>query len=209
MKVLVINPNSSEEMTKNIRETVNNFVQNRFVADVVSVKSSPEFIGSYVDIAMAAQGILDCIKENENKYDAFILACHLDPNLDAAKEITNKLVVGIGEVSMKMASLLGRNFSVIGSSNKTTPLKQELVVKYGLKKYCSSIRTPSEEQINLSLEEKLILAAKEAVEKDKVDILVLGCAGFTGIDKKIEKEVGVKVLDGVLCSLGFVEGILR
>jgi len=207
MKVLIINPNSDVEMTKAIDESARNFVKDRFILETVSLGDSPAFVGSYEDIAMVGKGLVECIKRNQDKYDAFVIACHLDPNLDAAKEVTNKLVIGIGEASMKMASLLGRNFSVIGSSNKTTHLKKELATKYGLKKYLNSVRTPDESAQNFTLEEKLIFAAKKAVEEDKAEILVLGCAGFAGIDKSIEKIVKVKVLDGIVCALMMAEGM--
>jgi allantoin racemase len=39
------------------------------------------------------------LRENEDDFDAFVIACHDDPNLDAMKEITAKPVVGIGEAS--------------------------------------------------------------------------------------------------------------
>ena len=209
MKVLIINPNSDVKMTKAIDESARNFVKDRFILESISLEDSPAFVGSYEDIAMVGKGLIECIKKNQDKYHAFIIACHLDPNLDAAKEVSNKLVIGIGEASMKIASLLGKNFSVIGSSNKTTHLKKELVAKYGLKKYLKSVRTPDEGLENSTLEEKLIFAAKKAIEEDKAEILVLGCAGFAGIDKTIEKIVKVKVLDGIVCALMIAEGMVN
>ena len=36
-------------------------------------------------------------------------------------------------------------------------------------------------------------------------MICLGCAGMTGLDKELEKELGVPVLDGVVCALKLLE----
>lgn len=208
MKVLIINPNSSKEMTDAIFTSAKDFVKDRFEVDVTCLLDSPPFIGCYDTIAQTKDGILNCIKETEENYDAFVIACHLDPNLDAAKGSTNKLVFGIGETSIKMASMLSDKFSIIGANKNTTSLKKELVDKYGVTSTLRSIQNPDEENITLSLEEKLIDAAKKAVFNDGANLIVLGCAGFAGIDKKIEKIVKVPVMDGIICSLILAEGLL-
>ena len=40
-------------------------------------------------------------------------------------------------------------------------------------------------------------------------MIVLGCAGLTGMDKLIEQELGVTVLDGVICALIVATGLVR
>ena len=44
-------------------------------------------------------------------------------------------------------------------------------------------------------------AARAAIAEDRADVIVLGCAGLTGLDKRMQKELGVPVLDGVICAL--------
>lgn len=208
MKILVINPNSSEEMTGAVRETARAFAENRFEVDVTGLEGAPPFIGSSRDQTEAGPFLLSMIRKQEAAYDGFIVACHLDPCLDSAKEVTKKPVMGIGEVSMRMAPLLGDSFSVVGSSPATIRIKRRLAEKYGLDRFLSSVRAPKEDWEG-SLEEKLIRAAKQAVEEDGAQVIVLGCAGFSGLDKEIEASVGVPVLDGVVCALITMEGMLR
>jgi len=60
--------------------------------------------------------MIKLFKENQAQYDAFLVACHCDPNLEVIQRITKKPVVGIGEASMKIASIVGQSFPVIQTS---------------------------------------------------------------------------------------------
>ncbi|MDD3514729.1 MAG: aspartate/glutamate racemase family protein, partial [Synergistaceae bacterium] len=112
------------------------------------------------------------------------------------------------EASMKMATMLGHSFSVIAPVERTVPNKKALVDKYGLSRDMASVRPASIEQ-GADEAERLIAAGRRAVEEDMAEVLVLGCAGFAGLDKRMEKELGVPVLDGVICALIIASGLVK
>ena len=58
-------------------------------------------------------------------------------------------------------------------------------------------------------ETKFLETARLAIEEDQAEVIVLGCAGMTGMDKKLEKELGVPVLDGVVCALMILSGLIK
>jgi allantoin racemase len=59
-------------------------------------------------------------------------------------------------------------------------------------------------------EERMFLeVAKLAVEEDMAEVIVLGCAGMTSLDKYIQKALNVPVLDGVICALIITMGFLK
>lgn len=208
MKILIINPNSDLEMTKAIQETANNFIKKEFEVICKPTSGAPKFIETYEDELKAAPGMMQLVRENKD-YDAFIVACHDDPNLDAIKEITKKPVVGIGEASMKIASMLGHRFSVVSTSRHSIPLKEELVRKYHLQDVLASVRAPGEEMSEYSEKEKYLQVAKLAIQENMAEVIVLGCAGMTGLDKYLEEKLGVPVLDGVICALIIVVGLVK
>lgn len=207
-KILVINPNSSKEMTEAIHKNAAAFAGNDMEVVTVSTPGTSPFIATYEDHAVAAPGMVKLLRDNEESFDAFIIACHGDPNIDLMKEITTKPVVGIGEASMKMATMLGHNFSVIAPVERTVPNKKALIDKYGLTRDMASVRPASVEQ-GAGEAERLILAGRRAVEEDGAEVLVLGCAGFAGLDKRMEKELRVPVLDGVICALIIASGLVK
>ncbi len=120
MKILVINPNSDEQTRLRIVEKVHKFARSDWEVDVISLKSTPKLMVSYEDEAKAIPEMEQIIREG-SQYDAFIDACHSDPNLDFLQEITEKPVVGIAEASMKMASMEGNGFAIISPSVFSIP----------------------------------------------------------------------------------------
>jgi allantoin racemase len=209
MKILIINPNSDPEMTEVIQRSAEDYARGEFVVVCKSTPGAPLFIETYEDILQAAPGMIRLLKENEDQFDAFVVACHCDPNLDAMKEITAKPVVGIGEASMKLASMLGHRFSVVSTMKHSIPNKEALARKLHLEGALASVKAPPEEMAGASDEEKYLRAAQLAMEEDMAEVIVLGCAGMAGLDKHLSAKLGAPVLDGVTCALIIATGLLR
>lgn len=209
MKILIINPNSDEEMTKAIQKTAEQYANNEFKVICYTTPNTPKFIETYEDASKAAPGMISLVRENEQKFDAFIIACHCDPNLDTMKEITTKPVVGIGEASMKIASMLGHCFSVVSTAKHSIPNKEVIIRKYHLQDVMASVRAPEENVSTCTDEEKYLQAAKLAIEEDMAEVIVLGCAGMTGLDKKLQQQLNIPVLDGVICALIIASGLVK
>jgi len=47
-----------------------------------------------------------------------------------------------------------------------------------------------------------------ALAEDGAEVIVLGCAGMTGLDKRLQQQLGAPVLDGVVCALILASGLL-
>ena len=66
----------------------------------MSPEFGPESIESFYDEQVAACGVLDEVRKGEAKgVDAYVIACYGDPGLHAAREATERPVVGIAEAS--------------------------------------------------------------------------------------------------------------
>ncbi|MFC1477355.1 aspartate/glutamate racemase family protein [candidate division KSB1 bacterium] len=209
MKILIINPNSDPDMTAVIRKSAVEYIRGRYEVDCVLTPGAPKFIDTFEDKIKNGPGMAEVLKENEGEFDAFIVACHDDPNLDAMKEITDKPVVGIGEASMKLATMLGHRFSIVITSRHSIPYHETLVRKYHLEDSLASIRAPRPELKDAVDEERYLDAARTAIEEDMAEVIVLGCAGLGDMDKRLQKQLGVPVLDGVACALMIAEGLVK
>ena len=209
MNLLIINPNSDEQMSQAILSSATQFSDGDFDVDCLSTPGAPAFIDTYQDAAAALPGMVELLKQHETEYDAFIVACHCDPNLDLMKELTDKPMVGIGEASMKIATMLGHRFSVISTDSRSVPNKEALIRSYHLQDLLASVKFPIASLENRSDEEKYLLTAQAAIEEDMAEVIVLGCAGMTGLDKRLEQKLGVPVLDGVVCALIIAAGLVK
>ncbi|MHC5098877.1 aspartate/glutamate racemase family protein [Peptoniphilus genitalis] len=200
MKGLLINPNSSYEMTSNLKELVSKFTLENIEIEVIGMKDTPEFIGSKETIAESFNSVKETILENKDKFDLFILACHLDPNLQKLRTETKQIILGIGECSLLFCKMLGKRFSIVGSSEKTVELKNDMVSRYGADDGLDYIGYPDNESSDL-LVERLSDASKKAINNYNSDAIVLGCAGFVDFDSYIESKIDRDVIDGVIVSL--------
>ena len=212
MKILIINPNSDDSMTEAILATAREFCDDGIQVDCFSTPGAPSFIDTYSDTADALPGMRELLARHESSYDGFIIACHCDPNLDVMKESTAKPMVGIGEASMKMASMLGHRFSVVSTDQRSAPNKEALIRSYHLENGLASVRYPAADASNRADqrdEELYREVARAAVQEDGAEVIVLGCAGMTGLDKKLQSALGVPVLDGVVCALIVATGLVR
>jgi allantoin racemase len=209
MRILVINPNSDPEMTAAIQETALAFAAGDFEVETRATPGAPRFIDTYGDKVQSGPGMLGVLRENEEAFDAFVVACHSDPNLGAARELTLKPVIGIGEASMKLASFLGHSFSVVTTHQHSVPGKLAQARASHLQDLLVSVRAPEKGEESLSDLGLFMELSRRAVEEDGAEVIVLGCAGLSGMDRKIRETMDVPVLDGVVCALILATGFAR
>lgn len=202
IRILVINPNSDQNTCDLIQQTVERFPKMGCHVDVTRLMTAPSLIASYEDRIVAVDELVHVLRTNEDKYDAFVLACHADPNLQLAQEVSPKPVVGIAEASMKLAASMGNGFAVISPSPKTQSRKYALAHQYHLSNFLKGVVVSASDDQN-----DLLSAAREAIKIPCVDSIVLGCANYTGADVYLEKQLGIPVLDGVACALFLAVGL--
>jgi len=214
MKIMVINPNSSKEMTHSIRTALEKIKRPDTELTVTCPDKGPIEISSAYDETLAAYYMMDIVrKANQDGYDAVIVACFSDPGLVPAKEISDILVVGIQEASMHVASTLGYKFTILTPGAKRIPSKYNDVWRNKLPYNLASVRplglTVTETDANPDLAQKRILeVAKQAVEEDNAEVIVLGCAGMVGYAEKAAKELGVVVIDPTSTAFKYTEALV-
>jgi allantoin racemase len=209
MRILIINPNSDPKMTAGIQESAEAFAAGDFEVVTLATPDAPPFLETYEDEVRSGPTMLRVLRENEATFDAFVIACHGDTNLCAAREVTAKPVVGIGEASMKLASFLGHNFAVVTTHRHSIPGKLRQVRAYHLQDLMVSIRAPEAGEEGWTDADLFMELSRRAVEEDRAEVIVLGCAGMSGMDRAIRKALGVPALDGVVCALILAAGFAR
>jgi allantoin racemase len=212
MRILVINPNTSEEFNRKLYQAAKEYALSSTEVKVISPKAGPKSIEGIYDEALSVQGTLEAFIDHEKGFDGFILACYSDPlTVYALREITEKPVLGIAEASIHLACLLGNRFSIVTTNDRWGPLLHEAVRRYGVESRCASIRTTGLRVLDLegvgegAVENAIEREALAAVEEDGAEVICLGCAGMAGFDKALEKKLGVPVLDGFVCALKLLE----
>lgn len=213
MRLLLVNPNTTREMTESIAHCARRYARSDTEIVAVNPKRGPVSIEGYFDEIIAAEATLELLIQHRNNFDAYIIGCFGDPGLFAAREIMQAPVIGIAEAAMLTACMLGYRFSVLDLMPRTWPQLEDMLGRYGLKSRCASIRAVEltaleTESKSEQIIEKLIIEGKKALRHDHAEVLLLGCAGMSGLDKEIQETLGVPVIDGVVCAVKMAEGLI-
>ena len=54
----------------------------------------------------------------------------------------------------------------------------------------------------------LLIEIKSAIEEDRCEAIILGCAGMTDLTRWLSEETGIPVIDGVVSALKIVEALI-
>lgn len=214
MKIMVINPNTSESMTEHIRKEVERIKRADTQLSVLGPDKGPETVESAYDEAYAIPPTLDLVKKaNREGYDAVILACFSDPGLEAAKEISKIPVVGIEEASLHMAAMLGARFSIMTPRKQRIPMRREHVHLRGLGHFLASVRSLDLSVVDTGryperTKQRVFEVAQKAVEEDEAEVIILGCAGMAGYATELEAKLDIKVLDPTAVALKMAEAMV-
>ena len=213
MKVMVINPNSSKEMTLGIDASARQYASAGTEIYTVSSSSGPLAIECLADAEAVQDQVMGYVKQaNTEGYDAVIMACYGQSLEHEAKLISRIPVYGIAEPQLYMACILGNKFSVIGLKKGSDAVMQERLRILGLWSRCASVRTIGVPILQCVVNRDSTYAAlskeaRAAVMQDGAEVICLGCAGLAGMDKPMQKELGVPVLDGVVCAVKLCEAV--
>lgn len=216
MRIKVINPNVVLPMTRDIEDAAKSVAGPGTRITAVSPAIGPTAIECQMEFVFAAAGVIDTIAkaEKEENDDAYIIACSCDPGLEAAREITAKPVVGIGEAAITYAKMLGTSFSIVTVLPATRKMNEQRVRFFGAERHCVSIRPSCVGVLEFRDEpERGIKALFEqselAVKEDGAEAIVLGCAGFAAIARDFSNKLKVPVLDGVTLAVKLAEDMVE
>ena len=204
MRILIINPNSDDHTDAVMARKAIALALPGVEVEVTHAKNAPKLVGSYEDQFSSGAEMAELVRSAGDKYDAYIVACHSDPNLDLVREIAGKPVVGIAEASLKMAAAMGNGYAVISPSPNSISKKIALAHKYHCDDLLRTIKVTKSDA-----DDDLLEAAREAKQEFGVDVIVLGCANYANADAYVEKHLGIPVLDGVACALIVASGLVH
>lgn len=213
MNITVINPNSTASMTAKIATVAEAVASPGTIICATHADDSPASIEGYYDEALSLAPLLRTIAAYPES-DAFIIACFDDTGLDAARCLTDKPVIGIGEAAYHMATFVANKFSVITTLERSIPALEYNLHRYGLAARCVRVRAAEVpvlelEKSALDTRQRIQAEIEVALETDRAEAIVLGCAGMADLADTLSADYGVPVLDGVRCAVSLAESLVR
>ena len=125
MRVLLINPNTTEAMTAGIAEAARRFAPANWRIETRTARFGHPVIASRASYAVAAHAALVAYADG---FDAVILACFGDPGLEALREVASAPVYGLAEASFREADEIGAPFAILTLGKPWIAMLEERVL---------------------------------------------------------------------------------
>ncbi|SNB73044.1 Asp/Glu/hydantoin racemase [Arboricoccus pini] len=212
MRLLIVNPNTSTDITARIAATARRAASPDTEIEAVTVTWGVPYIVTRAEAAIAACATLEMLAAHAADCDAAVIAAFGDPGLDAARELLSVPVLGVAESAMLTASMLARRFSLVSFAAEFKPWYEDAVERLGLRSRLASIRCLQDgfgdiTRIQEEKETALLTLCREAVELDGADIIILAGAPLAGLAERLAERVAVPILDCVAAATRQAEAL--
>jgi allantoin racemase len=212
--ILVINPNSTEAVTEAIDKAIEPL---RLAGGpeivTATLQEGPPGIESQCDADTVVVPVLRLIREQEREAAAFVIACFSDPGLHAAREVTERPVLGIAECGILWALTLGHRFGVIAILARSVPRHLRYIAAMGVKERLAG-DLPIEMGVTALADERatlrrLIEVGRRLRDQHGADVLVMGCAGMARYRDALAEAVRIPVVEPTQAAVAMALGRVR
>ncbi|CUJ98485.1 Hydantoin racemase [Ruegeria denitrificans] len=213
MKLLVVNPNTTVSMTRKIEAAARAAAHPETEIIATNAQKGPASIQGYLDVSTCVPGLLEVVSQYPDA-DAIVVACFDDTGVDAVRCVTSAPVIGVGEAAYHAASMISPKFSVITTLSRSLAGLEANLLRYGLDRRCVRVRASDVPVLKLEENDpktvdKIRSEIRAAINEDRAEAIVLGCAGMTDLMSQLSEEFGLPVVDGVACAVAFSEALVK
>ncbi len=206
MRLLIVNPNTSQATNVRIRTIAAPLVRECDDLEVVSAPSGIELIESVAQSIATVPAVLSVVDERHAQVDAIIIAAFSDPGLSEARQASSCPVFGISESAMQTAARIADRFAIITLNAELRDAIAANATAYGYARQLTGVRilpwSVATVSANPSIYRKAFVeACAEAIAADGAGAVIIGGGPLSGIADAIADELAVPVLDGVRCAV--------
>ncbi len=233
MRLLVINPNISDDVTALIEaEALRSagpdtelivrtaghgveYIETRFES-LIAAGAVAELIAEYTHDGGASLGSERgglALEGGPAAVDGVVVAAFGDPGMPALKELVDVPVIGITEAALCAAALQGHRFSIIAISDRIQAWYLDCVERFGFAGRLASIRSINQSlnsigSVQADFKETLLALSRQAVAEDGADVVILAGAPLAGLARELEGQIPVPVVDGISAGIRMTEAVV-
>jgi Asp/Glu/hydantoin racemase len=186
-----------------------------------SADGPPSIDGARTSLQSAAAALGPLMQSNALAgHEGFLVACFsAHPLVEVLREMTSKPVMGIFQASIFWALSLGGRFGIVTTNQRwdyiLTKSVHDLIGSNPsfARVICtgySAAELHGEANKN-QVQRAMADAAQKLVRDDHCDIIILGCAGMTGLEQAVRDAVGkhVTIIDAVVAGVHTLAGLIH
>ncbi|NEE21645.1 Asp/Glu/hydantoin racemase [Streptomyces sp. SID7499] len=212
MRIVVTNCNTTQEMTEEIVRGARAAAGPGTTVDGLTPAWGPASAEGWLDSYLSAAAVLDTLRTYDGPpYDAVVMAGFGEHGREGVRELVDAPVVDITEAAAHLACLLGRRYGVVTTLERSHGQIEDSLETAGVARNCAAIVGTGLNVLDLGDEERTetaFLAAAERACAAGAEVLVLGCAGMTGLQRIVGEKLGLPVVDGVAAAVKLAESLV-
>ncbi len=212
--ILVINPNSTEAVTRGIDEACEPLrIPGGPAVDCLTLEEGPPGIETQQHVDSVVEPLVRLVSRRERDHAAFVIACYSDPGIHALRELTEKPVLGIAECGILTALTLGHRFGVIailqtsiarhlryvGALGVTDRMAGELAVELRVTELADREKTFA----------RMVEVGARLRDDHGADVVVMGCAGMARYREPLQDAIRVPVVEPTQAAVAMAIGRVR
>jgi Asp/Glu/hydantoin racemase len=206
-RIVVINPNSSTEVTAGIDRALDGFRGGAGdEIECLTLAEGPPGIETQRHVDGVVLPLCRLIENQDNRAAAFVIACYSDPGLHAARETTAKPVFGIAECGLLTALTLGDQIGVIAILPASVRRHARFMRSLGIGGRIAGelavglgVAQLSDEALTL---DRMTEIGRRLRDEKGADVLVMGCAGMARYRAQLEETLDLPVIDPTQAAVG-------
>ena len=212
--ILVINPNSSETVTRAMDEACEALrIPGGPAVECMTLREGPPGVETQRDVEAVIPPLMRVISEREKDNSAFVIACFSDPGLHAARELTKKPVLGIAEAGIFTALTLGQRFGVIAILKASVTRHLRYIGALGLNDRLAADLPLGLSVAELSDEKKtfhrMVETGARLRDDHGADVVVMGCGGMAPYRRRLQDALGIPVVEPTQAAVAMAIGRVR
>ncbi|NRB29301.1 MAG: Asp/Glu racemase [Rhizobiaceae bacterium] len=196
--LIIINPNSSEQVTAGIDAAVNPLRQFGIPLKCLTLAEGPPGIENQLQADLTIAPMI-ALAEAQTDAAGFVIACFGDPGLHALRDATELPVVGIQEAAVSTALTLGHQFGVISILPASIPRHLRSFGAMGVLDRLAGDRALGLGVAELASPDKslaaMIATGQKLRDEDGANVLIMGCAGMAHYRTPLEQAAGLPVVE--------------
>lgn len=213
MKILLLNPNTSQSVTDRIANAAMGVAGAHTELVTATAPRGVPYIATRAEAVIGGAVALEMLAEMHTGVDAAVIAAFGDPGLGGARELFPIPVIGLAEAGMLTACMLGKRFAIVTFSQSLEPWYHECIAWHGLRERCAGVRAlggsfRSISDVQDEKEALLVELAQKAVDEDGADVVVLAGAPLAGLARRVRDRIPVPVVDCVEAAVKQAETLV-
>ncbi|MFE6198566.1 aspartate/glutamate racemase family protein [Streptomyces sp. NPDC057838] len=212
MRIVVTNCNTTQEMTEEIVRGARAAAGPGTTVTGLTPVWGPASAEGWLDSYLSAAAVLDTLRTYAGPpYDAVVMAGFGEHGREGVRELVDVPVVDITEAAAHLACLLGRRYGVVTTLERSRGQIEDSLETAGVARNCAAVVGTGLKVLDLADDERTetaFLAAAERARAAGAEVLVLGCAGMTGLRRAVGEKLGLPVVDGVGAAVKLAESLV-